>query len=107
MEEFTQASCPPCAVTNPGFNALLDANSDKIVSIKYQTSWPGFDPMNLHNPTQVQTRVTYYNVTGVPNAEEDGNAFNDHPGVFEQSDIDSRYVVPSPFEQKMSFVSGS
>ncbi|MFI5218486.1 MAG: T9SS type A sorting domain-containing protein [Bacteroidia bacterium] len=102
MEEFTQASCPPCAVTNPGFNALLNANADKIVSIKYQTSWPGFDPMNLHNPTQVQTRVSYYGVTGVPDAEADGNFFNDHPGVFEQSDIDARYVVPSPFEIRIT-----
>jgi type IX secretion system substrate protein len=102
MEEFTQASCPPCAATNPGFNALLDANSDKIVSIKYQTSWPGYDPMNLHNPTQVQTRVNFYAVGGVPDAEEDGNVFNDHPGVFEQSYIDARFAVPSPFEFRIT-----
>ncbi|HKR07529.1 MAG TPA: T9SS type A sorting domain-containing protein [Bacteroidia bacterium] len=102
MEEFTQASCPPCAATNPGFNALLNANANKIVSIKYQTDWPGYDPMNQHNPTQVQTRVNVYSVSGVPDAEEDGNVFNDHPGVFEQSNIDSRYAVPSPFEFRIT-----
>lgn len=102
MEEFTQASCPPCATTNPGFNDLLNDNTDKVVAIKYQTSWPGYDPMNQHNPTQVQTRVNLYAVSGVPHCVADGNFFNDHPGVYAQSDIDAGYAVPAPFEIRMS-----
>jgi len=66
VEEFTQASCPPCASQNPGFNDLIDANPDKIRSIKYQESWPGVDPMNAQNPTQVATRTSYYGVNAVP-----------------------------------------
>ena len=97
FEDFTQASCPPCASTNPALNALLNANATKIVSIKYQTSWPGYDPMNLHNAGEVQTRVSYYNVSGVPNGVEDGNQYQAQPASFTQALIDNRYSDPSPF----------
>ena len=50
FEEFTQASCGPCASQNPAFNALLAANSAKAISIKYQTSWPGVDPHECSQP---------------------------------------------------------
>jgi len=53
FEEFTQASCGPCASQNPAFDALLNANVSKCTSIKYHTSWPGVDPMNAQNPTDV------------------------------------------------------
>ena len=72
FEEFTQASCPPCASTNPSLNAMLNAHPNEVVSIKYQTDWPGSDVMNVHNPAQVDTRVAYYSVTGVPGGELDG-----------------------------------
>lgn len=72
-EEFTQASCGPCAAQNPAFNTLLSSVSDKVVPLKYQTSWPGYDPMNEHNPGDVQTRVTYYGVTGVPSVRLAGD----------------------------------
>jgi hypothetical protein len=73
FEEFTNASCGPCASQNPAFDALLSANASKCTSIKYHTNWPGVDPMNAQNPTDVGTRVTYYNVTGVPYAVMDGS----------------------------------
>ena len=38
MEEFTQASCPPCEATTPVLNALMNANVDKVTQIRYQTS---------------------------------------------------------------------
>jgi hypothetical protein len=72
IEEFTNASCGPCAAQNPAFNALLDNNEDILVSIKYQTDWPGYDPFNEQNPNEVQTRVDYYGVSGVPTAVMDG-----------------------------------
>ena len=72
IEEFTQASCGPCAAQNPSFNRTLAANADFVTPIKYQTSWPGFDPMNQHNAAEVATRVSYYAVTGVPNGRENG-----------------------------------
>ncbi len=108
-EQFTQASCGPCASQNPAFNALLSSNSTKVVSIKYQTSWPGFDPMNLQNPTQVQTRVSYYGVSGVPNVQVDGvevandcNAFPGAPACLSQAEIDATFNAPTPISVVVS-----
>ena len=30
VEEFTQASCGPCAAVNPAFNVMLSANAEKF-----------------------------------------------------------------------------
>ncbi len=73
IEEFTNASCPPCATQNPAFNALLEQNLDKVIPIKYQTAFPGFDPYNQQNPGEVSTRFSLYpEITGVPTAAVDG-----------------------------------
>jgi hypothetical protein len=73
IEEFTNASCPPCASQNPAFNALLEQNLDKVIPIKYQTAFPGFDPYNQQNPGEVSTRFSVYpEITGVPTAAIDG-----------------------------------
>jgi hypothetical protein len=101
-EEFTQASCPPCAAQNPAYNTLLNNNPTKVISIKHQTSWPGVDPMNAQNPTDVQTRVTYYAVNGVPTGlfdgvEHAGANYLGAPANATQAMIDNEYAVPSPF----------
>ncbi len=98
FEEFTQASCGPCASQNPAFNALLAANSAKAISIKYQTSWPGVDPMNAANPADAQARVTYYSVSGVPWSAMDGSATNGGsysgaPANATAAAINTRYAV--------------
>ena len=90
LEHFTQASCGPCASQNPALKALLDNNTTKVVAIKYQTSWPGTDPMNAANPTDVASRVTYYNVSGVPNSVLDGNFYTGSPGGVTQTNINTR-----------------
>ena len=102
-EEFTQASCPPCASQNPAFNTLLTANAAKVISIKYQTSWPGVDPMNAHNPTQVATRVTYYGVTGVPEVALDGATVGSGaPSAITTTVINNRYAVPAKYNVTVS-----
>ena len=102
FEEFTQASCSACGAYNPALNVLLSANSTKVVSLKYQVNWPGTDVMNLQNPTQVATRVSYYSVSGVPDGEEDGNVFNDNPANFTQAKINTEYAVASPFDMNLT-----
>ncbi|MGZ6519068.1 MAG: T9SS type A sorting domain-containing protein, partial [Bacteroidia bacterium] len=96
---------------NPTYNALLNANTSKVVSIKYQTSWPGVDPMNAQDPTDVATRVSYYGITGVPDSPLDGIDQNDASGSgyyigaphnWTQTKIDSAYAVPSPFTINIS-----
>ena len=101
FEEFTQASCGPCASQNPAFNTLLASNTTKAISIKYQTSWPGVDPMNAANPTDVATRVSYYAVNGVPWSAMDGvaptgSSYAGAPANVTQTAIDTRYAVASP-----------
>lgn len=95
IEEFTQASCPPCETTTPALNAITEANADKLVQIRYQTSWPGVDPMNADNPGEVAARVTYYGVSGVPSVQADGTETSS-PGSLPQADIDNSYAVSSP-----------
>jgi len=104
LEHFTQASCGPCASQNPALNALLDQNGIKIVALKYQTSWPGVDPMNAANPTDVQTRVNYYAVNGVPNSVMDGNVYNGSPGGVTQSIINTRNAGSPGVATNVSYV---
>lgn len=95
LEEFTQASCPPCETTTPALNAIVALNAEKIVQVRYQTSWPGVDPMNADNPTEVADRVSYYGVTGVPNLRYDGPDTGS-PGTITQAQIDQAYAVDAP-----------
>ena len=98
LEHFTQASCGPCAAANPGVMAILNANPTKITSIKYQTSWPGYDPMNLHNPSDVAARVNVYGVTGVPRSVLDGNYYNGSASSWNIGTVNTRYAVTTPVE---------
>jgi hypothetical protein len=98
VEEFTQASCGPCASQNPALNAMLANNSTKVVSVKYQTDWPGVDPMNVQTQSWVGPRVSYYGVTGVPNVRGDGNSTSGAPGAITQNWINTRYATAAPFD---------
>lgn len=73
FEEATNASCGPCAANNPILKAYIDSKGDTIVAIKYHTSFPGYDPMYLHNPSQNAERYSaYYNMNAVPWLNVDG-----------------------------------
>lgn len=109
VEEGTQASCPPCFFQNPPFDALLDANASKVVVLKYQVSWPGFDQMNLDNPTEVADRVAYYGFGGVPsglvNGVEIANDCAAYPGApmcLDQADVDAASLGTSDFDLDIS-----
>lgn len=82
------------------------ANVEKIVAVKYQTSWPGVDPMNAHNPTDVAARRTLYSVSGVPNSVLDGNFYNGGPTGWNQSMLDSRAGNLSPFTVDLKAIYG-
>jgi hypothetical protein len=111
IEEGSNASCGPCAIQNPDFKVLLDANTSKATSIKYQWDFPGFDPMNVHNPTEVAGRFeTYYGQNGVPTAMIDGvvpnfggNPYNGAPAGFTQALIDTRYGTAAQFDIDLTY----
>src|ERR1039457_2072360 len=101
LEEVTQASCGPCAQVNPSIEALLNANPNEITSIWYHTNWPGYDPMNLHNPADVAARVSYYMSPSneyVPYSVLDGNYYNGSASGWNINTVNTRDAVPSPFE---------
>ncbi len=102
LEEFTQASCGPCAAQNPALNTLLSGNESKTVSIKYQTNWPGVDPMNTQTQTWVAPRVSYYAVNGVPNIQFDGLVVSGAPNALNQTSINNRFAVASPFDVEVT-----
>mgnify|MGYP002335665319 CR=1 FL=1 len=77
IEQWTNASCAPCAAQNPDFNTLLNANTDNVIAIKYQWYFPGFDPFQEQNAAEINGRGEYYGVTGVPTAWIDGLAPGD------------------------------
>ncbi|MEZ4721709.1 MAG: T9SS type A sorting domain-containing protein [Flavobacteriales bacterium] len=78
IEEGTNASCGPCASQNPTFNAgIVEPNwNTKLIAIKYQAWWPGYDPMNEQNPDEIKTRINYYGFSGVPTAILNGRIPN-------------------------------
>ena len=60
LESFTNTGCSPCAMYNPGMDALIASNPDKVVAIKYHVNWPSSaDPMYLHNTADNGSRVSY------------------------------------------------
>jgi hypothetical protein len=71
----------------------VNSNPGKVVVLTYHVSWPGTDPMNLHNPGEVNTRVTYYSISSVPHSRLDGA----NVGQVSQGSLDARYAVSSPF----------
>ncbi|MCI0473527.1 MAG: T9SS type A sorting domain-containing protein [Ignavibacteria bacterium] len=75
VEFFTSSTCAPCASNNPIMTAfLLAQDPDKIASIGFHMNWPspGNDPMYLHNPTDNNTRRSYYGVNAIPAGFYDG-----------------------------------
>ncbi|MBL0046548.1 MAG: T9SS type A sorting domain-containing protein [Bacteroidetes bacterium] len=107
IEEFTNASCGPCASQNPTFNTLIGANTVKVVSIKYQTNFPGYDPMNVQTAAEVLTRQNYYyNLNGVPYGVIDGDTastplngyYVGAPHNITQTTVNTKYAIASPYD---------
>ncbi len=70
FEGFTSATCAPCATWNTTFNPWAVTNDANMNYIKYQVDWPGTgDPYYI---AQTGDRVTYYNVSAVPDYYADG-----------------------------------
>ncbi|OYT15910.1 MAG: hypothetical protein B7C24_10485, partial [Bacteroidetes bacterium 4572_77] len=64
FEEFTSATCIPCAGTNPVIDQVLFNNLGEYSLVKYQVNWPGVgDPYYIEEAGE---RVDYYNVTSAP-----------------------------------------
>ena len=104
LESFTNTSCGFCGMYNPAMDALISANPDKVVAIKYHVSWPSDqDPMYLHNTVENNARTSYYGVTGVPHVVIDGTRFSGGPNQVTQNVIDQLAGIQSPMEMRLSW----
>ncbi len=97
FEHFTQASCGPCADQNPAFQAFFEQNTTNAHHIAYHTAWPGDDPMNEDNPEEVDARVQYYGVGGVPAILVSGEN-ETNPMAVDQSTVEGVSVGGSPIQ---------
>lgn len=101
LECFTSASCSPCAQYNPALDNIINNNADHLIAIKYHVNWPtDTDPMNHHNPSEVASRRSYYNVNSVPYSIGDGTWSNTSNYVT-QNLVDQLAAVDSPLEMRM------
>jgi len=64
LEEFTSATCAPCAAANPIIDGVLAANPGEYSLIKYQMNWPGSG--DIYYTEQGGDRRDYYGVSWVP-----------------------------------------
>ena len=103
LESFTNTGCGPCAAYNPGMDAIIANNPDKVVAIKYHVDWPSStDPMYLHNPVDNGARTSFYGVNSVPHVVVDGNRFSGNSGNITQGIIDQLSVIESPLQLRLS-----
>lgn len=76
IEHFSSSTCSPCVSVNNNMAALTANHEGQFTYTKYTTNGPGLgDP---YYTTEGGTRMTYYNVLGVPqtflNGADQGNA---------------------------------
>jgi hypothetical protein len=117
-EEFTGENCGPCASTNPSLTTLVHTAGNmpnKIVLVRYQVpipSAPGAGSLFQDNPTEPNSRITYYSVPFAPYARFDGIVLPDlsgggndgHASFLTQQYIDDSTIVDSPFGLNLSYV---
>jgi hypothetical protein len=109
VEEFSNASCPPCEIYDTTYTDSLmnlSINQSECINVRYHTSWPGYDSINLFNPIDISKRVTFYHIVGTPTAVVDGiepvDLYNfgnpGYPTNVRQTLIDSDYAYPAQYE---------
>ena len=98
FEEGTNASCGPCASSNPILIAWLLNHPVQAISVMYHASYPGFDPMYQLNPTQSTERINYNNIVAVPTCNVDGIIYDIWPFTVAAFDnaFNTRMAVTPP-----------
>lgn len=101
VEDFTSATCPPCATEIPHMEDLLDEYSrDQMILISFHMSWPapGNDPYYLANTGENNTRRAYYGINSIPAFVIDGTVDSYRPSQSQfQNVIENRLDRETPF----------
>ena len=87
IEDFSSATCGPCATQIPYFETFLENHSlDEVVAIVYHMNWPApyNDPYYIENPTPNTQRRSYYGVNTIPMYYIDGtiNSYRPSDAMF-------------------------
>ncbi len=115
-EEFTGETCPPCASTNPGLNALLASptNTPKVIALKWQVPIPSAPTKTWSlyqtNKTEINWRYAQYGygINSAPSGRMDGRnvtfygASSDHPANLNNNVISTAQSYTSPFSISMT-----
>lgn len=106
-EETTNASCGPCASSNPALNAYLALMNDSLVAVTYHAWWPSVsDPMYQHNIQQNRDRIQFMkgNVNATPWLNVDGIVVDVWP--FSSTNLSGAYntrmAIPTPLGLSVS-----
>jgi len=98
VEEFTQASCDPCANAHTNVDTVYQNNLSRAVMCRYHVNFPGRDCMDSVTLSPfVSSRLSYYQVGGVPDAQVDGQYVYPGGGSFTSAVIASAASAMSPF----------
>jgi len=109
-EEFTGEQCFPCTATNPGLQALLGSNTAKVAHLAYQSPYPVAGPLYTAYATISNARISYYGIATAPQGKLNGtqngtgtaSPIPGHAANLTQSDINTAYATPSPFNLTVS-----
>jgi hypothetical protein len=120
-EEFTGETCPPCASTNPGLNALLalPANHAKCVALKWQVPIPSApsNAWSLYQTNKAEIDWRYrstaaggygYGINSAPSGKMDGQnvtvfgASSNHPANLTSGHITTAQSYTSAFSVTMA-----
>lgn len=115
-EEFTGETCPPCAQTNPGLNALLASptNTPKVIALKWQVPIPSAPTKTWSlyqtNKTEIDWRYRStaqggygYAINSAPSGKMDGQnvtvfgASSNHPANLTSGIIATAQSYTTPF----------
>ena len=99
IEEFTQASCDPCANAHVNVDTVYANNLADAVLLRYHVNFPGRDCMDSVTLSPfVSARLSYYSVSGVPDAQVDGQYVYPGAGYLTSAVIHSEVIQGSPFK---------
>ena len=86
-ELFTNSGCVNCPEANGYLDNISHAFGDDFVLVRYHVNWTDpFDPMNLYNPGEVESRRAYYNIFAAPGLVIDGT----HVATLDEDDWTGR-----------------
>lgn len=103
LEWFTSTGCGPCTWQGPRMDSLHDNNpTSTLITLEYHGNYGNIDPMYFHNTTEPNSRFSFYGFSGYPSGSLDGNFYSGHPSNINQSKVNTRSAVTSPFTIELS-----